>query len=74
MTKKAIVKLLLGVLLLFYRTAIEVHWDAEGQFLYSPKPREWTCFDWYKQIIEVAKYECNCELILNGTDCMGKYC
>jgi len=25
---------------LIYRTASEVHWDSNGLFLYSPKPRE----------------------------------
>ncbi|WP_316753891.1 hypothetical protein [Pedobacter gandavensis] len=49
---------------LIYRTATEVHWDDKGLFLYSPKPREWTYFDWYKHIIKVAKDECNCELVL----------
>lgn len=51
---------------LIYRTATEVHWDNKGLFLYSPKPREWTYFDWYKHIIEVVKNECGCKLILSG--------
>lgn len=49
---------------LIYRTATEVHWDNNGFFLYSPKPREWTYFDWFKQIIGVIDTECNCKLIL----------
>lgn len=26
---------------LIYRTATDVHWDNNGPFLYSPKPRKW---------------------------------
>lgn len=39
---------------LIYRSATEVHWDAIGMFLYSPKPREWSYFNWYKHIVSVA--------------------
>jgi hypothetical protein len=49
---------------LIYRTATEVHWDNNELFLYSPKPREWTYFDWYKHIVGVIEIECNCKLIL----------
>lgn len=49
---------------LIYRTATEVHWDYNGHFLYSPKPRERTYFDWFKQITGVAETECNCKLVL----------
>ncbi|MGA6121634.1 hypothetical protein [Sphingobacterium anhuiense] len=49
---------------LIYRTATEVHWDNNRLFLYSPKPKDWTYFDWFRQITEVTKAECNCELIL----------
>ncbi len=49
---------------LIYRTATEVHWDNSGLFLYSPKPRDWTYFDWYKHIAGVTETECNCKLIL----------
>ena len=49
---------------LIYRTATEVHWDNNGLFLYSPKPREWTYFDWFRQITEVTETECNCKLIM----------
>ena len=48
---------------LIYRTATEVHWDNENHFLYSPKPKNWTYLDWYKQIIIVAE-DCNCKLII----------
>ncbi|MEX6690097.1 hypothetical protein QTN47_21490 [Danxiaibacter flavus] len=50
---------------LIYRTATEVHWDNNDLFLYSPKPREWTYFDWFKHITGVAETECNCKLLLN---------
>jgi hypothetical protein len=49
---------------LIYRTVTEVHWDEKGSFLYSPKPKEWTYFDWYKQIVGVVESECNCKLLL----------
>ncbi len=49
---------------LIYRTATEVHWDNNGLFLYSPKPREWTYFDWFRHITGVAETECNCKLVL----------
>ena len=49
---------------LIYRTATEVHWDDKGNFLYSPKPKDWTYFDWYKQIVGVVETECNCKLLL----------
>ena len=38
-----------------WRDAAEVHWDEKGGFLFSPKPRDWSYFDWYRHIIEVAK-------------------
>ena len=49
---------------LIYRTATEVHWDNNQFFLYSPKPREWSYFDWFRHIISVVESECNCKLIL----------
>lgn len=48
---------------LVWRTATEVHWDDNGRFLYTPKPREWSYFEWYKHIIEVIYSECRYELI-----------
>ena len=38
-----------------YRAAAEVGWDEKEIFLYSPKPGEWTYFDWYRQIIMATK-------------------
>ncbi len=49
---------------LIYRTATEVHWDAGGLFLFSPKPREWTYLDWYKHIVDVVNKECSYKLVL----------
>lgn len=40
-----------------YREAIEVHWDPNGQFLYSPKPREWTYLRWFQQVIRAAELQ-----------------
>ena len=40
---------------IIYREGAEVHWDAKGAFLYSPKPREWSYLDWYEHMISVAK-------------------
>lgn len=48
---------------MIWRSATEVHWDVEGSFLYSPKPREWSYLDWFKHIINVIKNETNCQLI-----------
>lgn len=47
-----------------YRAAAEVHWDNKENFLFSPKPREWSYFDWYKHIVSLIKTECNCDLLL----------
>lgn len=47
-----------------YRTGTEVHWNEKELCLYSPKPREWNYFDWYRHIIEVAEKDCNRKLIV----------
>lgn len=49
--------------ILIYRTGTEVHWDNKDFFLYSPKPREWTYFDWFKHITNVIATECSCQLV-----------
>jgi len=49
---------------LIYRTATEVHWDEKELFLYSPKPREWSYYEWFRHIIDVADKEFNCSLML----------
>jgi hypothetical protein len=47
-----------------YRTSTEVHWDEKGLFLYSAKAREWSYYDWYRHITNVAEKEYNCKLRL----------
>ena len=49
---------------MIYRSASEVNWDKDGMFLYSPKPREWTYFEWYKHIISLIQTDCECQLVL----------
>ncbi len=51
---------------MIYRSASEIHWDNEGLFLSSPKPREWTYLDWFKHIVSLIKSDCDCNLILTG--------
>ncbi len=54
---------------LIYRTATEIHWDIEKQTLYSPKPREWSYLDWFKNILTIVKNEFSCCLYLTeGTE------
>ena len=43
---------------MIYREAVEVHWDHEGKFLYSPKPRDWSYFDWFRHILDTADPRC----------------
>jgi hypothetical protein len=49
---------------MIYRAAAEVHWESNGQYLYSPKPREWTYLDWFMHIIDVVRSEYGCRLLL----------
>ena len=49
---------------MIYRTATEVHWNEEMKFLYSPKPREWSYFQWYNHILTVVRNECFYNLII----------
>ena len=46
---------------LIYRMATEVNCDSKGLFLYSPVPRAWSYYTWFKHIVEVVKSECNCK-------------
>src|SRR5207247_10455554 len=39
---------------MIYREAVEVHWNSEGKYLYSPKPRDWSYFDWFRHIINTV--------------------
>jgi hypothetical protein len=40
-----------------YREAMEIHWDAERLRLYTPKPRQWSHVDWFKQIRNAARLQ-----------------
>ena len=48
-----------------YREAVEVHWSAKRNCLYSPKPREWNYLDWFKHIIDAAKLQ-SVELLISS--------
>jgi hypothetical protein len=39
---------------MIYREAMELGWDKDGGFLFSPKPRKWGYIDWYQQILKGA--------------------
>lgn len=47
-----------------YRSATEVHWSKEKKVLYSPKPRQWSYYNWFVHIIEVVRIDNYSELIL----------
>jgi len=49
-----------------YRAAMEVHWDKDGKYLYSPKPREWSYEMWFKQIHSAAKDEYGVDLKISN--------
>ena len=40
-----------------YRAAAEVGWDNKEKVLFSPKPREWSYYVWYRHILDIAKDE-----------------
>jgi hypothetical protein len=40
-----------------YRAAMEVNWDASQRRLFSPRPRQWTHLQWFKQIVAAAAEE-----------------
>ncbi len=42
---------------------MEVYWDNNGHFLYSPAPREWGYLRWFEQIMNAAK-EQGCQLYI----------
>ena len=46
-----------------YREAMEVQWNAEQGGLFTPKPREWTYVDWFRQIVAAAR-ELGVELVI----------
>lgn len=45
-----------------YRAAAEVGWDNKEKVLFSPKPKEWSYYDWFRHIIQSAKDEYGCTL------------
>ena len=49
---------------MIWRSATEVHWNEKEGYLFSPKPREWSYFDWYTQIVSAVLDEYGCKLIL----------
>jgi len=49
---------------LIWRSATQVHWDSYKASLYSPRPQEWSYYDWYCHIISVVKDEYGCKLII----------
>ncbi|MBP7981735.1 MAG: hypothetical protein KAY90_01950 [Arenimonas sp.] len=49
---------------LIYRSAMEVHWDVPGKFLYSPSPREWSYSKWFMQILSAVKSEYGFSLLI----------
>jgi hypothetical protein len=53
---------------LIWRSATEVHWDKEG-FLYSPQPREWSYFDWFKYIVTTINSETSIKLLITKKTC-----
>ena len=48
-----------------YRAAMEVNWDEDKKVLFSPQPREWSYQNWFEQIINAVKNECNTILIVD---------
>jgi len=49
-----------------WRAAMEVTWDESKRRLFSPKPREWTYADWFKQILAAAADEYGASLTLTS--------
>jgi len=46
-----------------YREAVEVNWDADNNYLFSPKPRKWSYPDWFVHIVSAASLQ-SCALYL----------
>ena len=40
-----------------YREAMEVYWDRDCRFLFSPTPREMTYPQWFRHIILAVEYQ-----------------
>lgn len=50
-----------------YREAMEVHWNDEAGFLYSPKPRKWTYVKWFQQVVDAARQQGCCLRVTEET-------
>ena len=48
-----------------YRAAAGIAWDEEQQRLYSPAPREWSYFDWFKRIHQAVIQEYDTDLFVD---------
>ncbi len=49
-----------------YRAAAGVYWDQENHgFKSTPMKKDWSCFQWYNQIVCVVKSELGVELVLS---------
>ncbi|MFN3536598.1 MAG: hypothetical protein ACK4Y4_04045 [Brevundimonas sp.] len=49
-----------------YREAMEVYWNREGRFLFSPTPREMTYPEWFRQIGLAVEYQYGIRLRATG--------
>jgi len=47
-----------------YREAMEVYWDRDQRFLFSPIPREMTYPQWFSQIVLAVEYQNGVKLAL----------
>ena len=47
-----------------YRAAMGVYWEPETRSLLAPRPREWTYFDWFRQILAAVADEYGQRLML----------
>jgi len=47
-----------------FRAGMEVHWDDNGKYLYSPPPRECSYLRWFQQIVAAVKGEYGCTLVI----------
>lgn len=49
-----------------YREAMEVRWDRDGRFLFSPVPKEMTYTQWFRQIALAVDYQFGMKLRVTG--------
>lgn len=49
-----------------YRAGMEVQWDEDGKYLYSPPPREWSYTRWFQQVIAAVKGEYGCVMVITS--------